>query len=76
MGATVLDGAVIGKGSLIGAHALVTQKQIIPPGVMVMGSPAKVTRHLRPEEKLKTVYWAHKYVEVAVAHAKKMKDNS
>ena len=50
MGAILLNGCVIGEGSLVAAGALVTQGMIVPPGSMVMGSPAKVTRPLRPEE--------------------------
>lgn len=50
MGAILLNGCVIGAGSLVAAGALVTQGMIVPPGSMVMGSPAKVTRPLRPEE--------------------------
>ena len=44
MGATILDNAVIGKGSIVGACALVTANKIIPPGSLVLGSPAKVVR--------------------------------
>ena len=51
MGATVLDGAEIGEQCLIGAHALVTSGMCIPPGSLVMGSPAVVKRALRPEER-------------------------
>src|SRR5476651_2703059 len=47
MGATILDGAVIGRGTIVGAHALVTGKMQIPPGSLVMGMPAKVIRPLR-----------------------------
>ena len=50
MGAVVLDGAVIGAGSLVGAHALVTGNTVIPPGSLVLGSPAQVIRPLREEE--------------------------
>src|SRR5690242_4644135 len=46
MGATILDGAVVGAQSLVGAHALVTQRTVVPPGSLVMGSPAKVVRPL------------------------------
>ena len=46
MGAVILDGAVIGKQSLIGARALVTQGMKIPPGSLVLGAPAKVVRKL------------------------------
>lgn len=50
MGAIVLDGAEIGVGSLVGAHALVTGDTLIPPGSLVLGSPATVIRPLREEE--------------------------
>lgn len=39
---TILDGAVIGARSLIAAHSLVTGGTQIPPGVLVIGAPAKV----------------------------------
>src|SRR2546425_6298732 len=51
MGATILDGAVIGDRSLIGANALVTQKTEIPSDSLVLGSPAKVARALTDEER-------------------------
>jgi carbonic anhydrase/acetyltransferase-like protein (isoleucine patch superfamily) len=44
MGATILDNAVIGKGSIVGACALVTMNTKIPPGSLVLGMPAKVVR--------------------------------
>ena len=50
MGAILLNGCVIGAGSLVAAGSLVTQYTVIPPGSLVMGSPAKVTRLLQPEE--------------------------
>jgi gamma-carbonic anhydrase len=65
MGATVLDGAEIGEQSIIGANALVTQFTKIPPGSMVLGSPAKVVRTLNAEERLLIKPWAEKYVHNA-----------
>jgi carbonic anhydrase/acetyltransferase-like protein (isoleucine patch superfamily) len=62
MGAIILDGAVIGKQSLIGAKALVTQGMKIPPGSLVLGAPAKVVRKLTPQERAGLKYWATKYV--------------
>jgi carbonic anhydrase/acetyltransferase-like protein (isoleucine patch superfamily) len=62
MGATILDGAVIGEQSIIGANALVTQHMTVPPGSMVLGSPAKVVRALTPEQRAGLKYWAEKYV--------------
>lgn len=62
MGAVILDGAEIGEQSIIGARALVTQGTKIPPGSMVLGSPAKVVRPLTPEERNGLKWWADKYV--------------
>src|ERR1700722_3200004 len=63
MGAVILDGAVIGKQSLIGAKALVTQGTKIPPGSLVLGAPAKVVRKLTKEERAGLKWWAEKYVD-------------
>jgi len=63
MGAVILDGAVIGRQSIIGAKALVTQGTKIPPGSLVLGAPAKVVRPLSREERAGLKAWAQKYVE-------------
>jgi gamma-carbonic anhydrase len=62
MGATILDGAEIGEQSIIGANALVTQFTQIPPGSLVVGSPAVVKRALSLEERATVKSWAQKYV--------------
>jgi carbonic anhydrase/acetyltransferase-like protein (isoleucine patch superfamily) len=63
MGAIILDGAVIGKQSIIGAKALVTQGTKIPPGSLVLGAPAKVVRELTKKERAGLKWWAEKYVD-------------
>ncbi len=63
MGAIVLDGAVIGERSIIGAGALVTGGTEVPPGSLVLGSPAKVVRKLDAAEQADVKKWAVKYVE-------------
>ncbi|MFT6068505.1 MAG: carbonic anhydrase/acetyltransferase-like protein (isoleucine patch superfamily) [Bacteriovoracaceae bacterium] len=50
MGAIVLDGARIGKNSVVAAGSVVSPGKVFPEGSMIMGSPAKVVRELRPEE--------------------------
>ncbi|MEI8345881.1 MAG: gamma carbonic anhydrase family protein [Pseudomonadota bacterium] len=50
MGAVILDGAQIGENSVVAAGALVPPGKIYPPRSMIMGSPAKVARDLRPDE--------------------------
>lgn len=65
MGATVLDGAEIGARSIIGAGALVTGGKKIPPGSLVLGSPAKVVKTLSLEEQAGIKVWAEKYVALS-----------
>ena len=65
MGAIVLDGAVIGERSIIGAGALVTGGTEIPPGSLVLGSPAKVVKTLSLDEQADIKSWAEKYVRVS-----------
>jgi carbonic anhydrase/acetyltransferase-like protein (isoleucine patch superfamily) len=68
MGATILDEAVIGSGSIIGAHALVTRGTRIPPGSLVMGTPAKVVRALSPAEIAGIRTWADHYIALGPIH--------
>jgi len=62
MGAVILDGAVIGKQTIIGAKALVKQGMKIPPGSLVLGAPARVARKLTKKERAGLKWWAEKYV--------------
>ena len=65
MGVVILDGAVVGRQSLIGAKALVKQGMKIPPGSLVLGAPAKIVRKLTAQERAGLKYWATKYVDNA-----------
>jgi carbonic anhydrase/acetyltransferase-like protein (isoleucine patch superfamily) len=67
MGAIVLDGAEIGARSIVGAGALVTGGKKIPPGSLVLGSPAKIVRTLSLDEQAEIRVWADKYVAVSRA---------
>jgi carbonic anhydrase/acetyltransferase-like protein (isoleucine patch superfamily) len=46
-----MNGARIGRSTLIGANTLIAEGKEIPDGVLVLGSPGKVVRELRQEEK-------------------------
>ncbi len=41
---SILNGAVIKKGSIIGANALVTQDTVVPENSLVIGVPGKVVK--------------------------------
>ena len=71
MRATILDGAVIGRNSIVGAQALVTQGMIVPPGSLVLGVPGKIAKTLDPDEQAAIRKWAEKYIKVAEAHRAK-----
>jgi len=63
MSATILDGAVIGEESIVGAGALVTKNKVFPPRSLIMGSPAKVVRELNDDEVAELYASATRYVE-------------
>ena len=51
IGAIILNHAVIGSGCLVGAGSLIPEGKTYPDGVLVLGSPGKIVRELKPEEK-------------------------
>jgi len=65
MGAIILDDVEVGARSIIGANALVTLGMKIPPGSLVLGSPAKIRRQLAIDEQKDIARWAWSYVETA-----------
>lgn len=74
MGATVLNRAVIGKDSIVGAGALVTEGKSFPDGVLIVGAPARVIRELKPEEKEMIRMSAKIYVDNATRFARGLKE--
>ena len=50
IGSTILNRAVIGRNSVVGAHALITEGKTFPDGVLIIGAPARVARELEAEE--------------------------
>ncbi|MCY4614316.1 MAG: gamma carbonic anhydrase family protein [Nitrospira sp.] len=65
MGAVLMDGVVVGDDCIIGAGALVTEHTKIPPGSLVIGSPARVKRPLRETELAWLKESAQNYVRYA-----------
>ena len=65
MGTTILNHAVIGKNSLIGAGSLIVEGQEIPPNVLAFGRPAQVIRLLTREEIRKNKENALHYIELS-----------
>ena len=61
----VMNGARIGRNTLIGANTLVAEGKEIPDGVLVVGSPGKIVRELKAEEKDFLLSIAQGYVDRA-----------
>src|SRR6516225_11149443 len=65
MGSIILDDVEVGARSIIGANAVITGGMKVPPGSLVLGSPAKIRRQLTLEEQKDIAHWAWSYVETA-----------
>lgn len=55
IGAVVMDGAVIGESSLVAAKSFVRERQVVPAGWLVAGTPARPVRQLGADER----QWKH-----------------
>jgi carbonic anhydrase/acetyltransferase-like protein (isoleucine patch superfamily) len=65
MGAIILDGVRVGARSIIGANATVKQGMEIPPGSLVLGTPARIVRTLSATEQDEIKMWALRYVRLS-----------
>lgn len=65
MGATLLNGCVIGKNCIIGANALVGENKVIADNSLVVGLPAKVIREVSDDQVKQNHLNAELYVELA-----------
>ena len=71
--AVVMNHVVVGRGSLIGAGSLIPEGKVVPDGVLVIGSPGKVVRELKPEEKEGLLKIAESYVQRSRIFREQMK---
>ncbi|HUL92237.1 MAG TPA: gamma carbonic anhydrase family protein [Burkholderiales bacterium] len=76
IGAIILNRAVIGRSCLIGAGALIPEGKTFPDGVLVVGSPGKVVRELKPEERAGLLENADVYVRRSKLYREKLKPRS
>ena len=71
MGATVLDGAVIEQGGMLGAASLLTPGKRIGPNELWTGSPARLNRVMTVEERTRFDQNAIHYAELAARYLAK-----
>jgi phenylacetic acid degradation protein len=65
MNAVVLDGAVIGEGSIVASGCVVPSRLEVPPGMLVVGVPGRITGEVRPEARRKKRAGTHWYQQLA-----------
>ena len=70
MGSTVLNRAVVGENTIIGAGSLVAEGKEIPPGVLALGVPARPIRDLKEQELQLIKYSAEHYIANAERYRK------
>jgi carbonic anhydrase/acetyltransferase-like protein (isoleucine patch superfamily) len=71
MGATILDGAHVGRQSIIAAGTVVPMGMNIPEGSLVAGVPGSLKKPLSLAKREGLKGWALKYLEVKDAHLAK-----
>jgi carbonic anhydrase/acetyltransferase-like protein (isoleucine patch superfamily) len=69
MGARVLNGALIGTNCIVGAGALVTEGKTFEPGMLIVGSPARIVRQLSDQDLQMLQLSAAHYAEKAARYA-------
>jgi carbonic anhydrase/acetyltransferase-like protein (isoleucine patch superfamily) len=70
MGATILNDARIGEGSIIAAGAVIPEHTIIPPNSLVAGVPGKVRRTLGDADRELILQYARNYVDYTAIYLK------
>jgi len=68
VGSIVMDGAVLGRHTLLGAGTLVPPDKTLEPGYLWLGSPARRVRALTDEEIAAIEYSAAHYVHLKDRH--------
>jgi carbonic anhydrase/acetyltransferase-like protein (isoleucine patch superfamily) len=63
MGATIMNNARIGEGSIIAAGAVVPENTVIPPRSLVAGVPGKVRRTLTDSDREMILKYARTYLD-------------
>lgn len=69
IGSIILNHAKIGAMSIVGANSLITERKEFPPGILLMGAPAKVVRPLNEHEKQMLLASATHYADNASRYA-------
>jgi carbonic anhydrase/acetyltransferase-like protein (isoleucine patch superfamily) len=70
MGATILNNARIGSGSIIAAGAVVPEHTVVPPRTLWAGVPAKLRRELDDQDRALILEYAKNYLDYVEIYLK------
>ncbi len=63
IGATILNNARVGAGSIIAAGAVIPEQMVIPPRSLVAGVPGKIRRELGEADRRLILQYANNYLD-------------
>lgn len=63
MGATIMNDARIGEGSIVAAGSVVPEHMVIPPCSLVAGVPGKIRRQLNSDDRDLILKYARNYLD-------------
>ena len=64
----IMNGVQIGKGAIVGAGSVLTERMIVPDYSVVIGTPGKIIKTRTNATYKENVKWAKKYVQLARIH--------
>jgi carbonic anhydrase/acetyltransferase-like protein (isoleucine patch superfamily) len=70
----IRHGGTNGRGCLIGANALITEKMVVPDGSVVLGSPGKIVRTLDEAGRKRLLESAEHYREQGRRYRRGLKE--
>lgn len=73
IGATILNNARVGAGSIIAAGAVIPEQMIIPPRSLVAGVPGKIRRELGDADRALILKYAQNYLDYTAIYLEETK---
>ena len=74
MGATIMNNARIGEGSIIAAGALIPEGMVVPPRSLVTGVPGKIRRELTSDDRDEILKYARNYLDYTRIYLEEQKN--
>jgi carbonic anhydrase/acetyltransferase-like protein (isoleucine patch superfamily) len=70
IGATILNNARIGEGSIVAAGAVIPENTVVPPNTLWAGVPGKERRRLDPADREAILQYARNYIDYTATYLK------